>query len=196
MRRSFAKVAILHLFNAELTALSGIDGSGEGPRLLRGHATLPALHLPPFGPQIGVAEVSPVSRLVHSGVSGATGGEWLYRPAPRRSPSIRLFCFPYAGVGASVFRQWPAGLPVEFDVCAVQLPGRTVRLSEPPVASIPELVDGIVAAVTPYLDIPFVFFGHSMGAILAAEVTRELAAKRGPAAALSDCVCSAAAAHG
>ena len=140
--------------------------------------------------------MSLVSRLVYSGVSGATGGEWLYRSAPRQSPSVRLFCFPYAGVGASVFRQWPAGLPVEFDVCAVQLPGRTVRLSEPPIASIPALVDGIVAAITPYLDIPFVFFGHSMGAILAAEVTRELVRKRGPAAALSDCICSAAAAHG
>lgn len=119
--------------------------------------------------------MSPVSRLVHSGVSGATGGEWLYRPAPRRSPSIRLFCFPYAGVGASVFRQWSAGLPAEFDVCAVQLPGRTARMSEAPIASIPALVDGIVAAITPHLDIPFVLFGHSMGAILAAEVTRELA---------------------
>ena len=50
-------------------------------------------------------------------------------------------------------------------------------MSEPPIASIPALVDGIVAAITPHLDIPFVFFGHSMGAILAAEVTRELACR-------------------
>ena len=103
------------------------------------------------------------------------GGNWLYRPAQRSSPSVRLFCFPYAGVGASVFRPWSAGLPVEFDVCAVQLPGRTARMAEPPIASVPVLVDGIVTAVTSHLDIPFVFFGHSMGAILAAEVTRELA---------------------
>ena len=62
-------------------------------------------------------------------------------------------------------------------MCAVQLPGRTVRLSEPPIASIPGLVDGIVAGIMPYLDLPFVFFGHSMGAILAAEVTRKLASR-------------------
>ena len=68
-----------------------------------------------------------------------------------------------------------SSLPAECDVCAVQLPGQTVRLSEPPIASIPEglLVDGIVAGIMPYLDLPFVFFGHSMGAILAAETTRE-----------------------
>lgn len=107
-------------------------------------------------------------------------GSWLYRPAPRRFPSIRLFCFPYAGVGASVFRQWSAGLPSEFDVCAVQLPGRTARMAEPPIASIPVLVDGIVTAITSYLDIPFIFFGHSMGATLAAEVTRELARRGAP----------------
>ena len=110
----------------------------------------------------------------------AVVGRWLYRPAPRRRPFVRLFCFPYAGVGASVFHQWSAGLPIEIDVCAVQLPGRTVRLSEQPVASIPVLVDGISTAIAPYSDIPFVFFGHSMGATLAAEVTRELARRGAP----------------
>jgi len=102
---------------------------------------------------------------------------WLYRPAPRQQATVRLFCFPYAGVGAAVFRPWSAGLSARVDVCAMQLPGRTTRMSEPPIANIPTLVDGIVDAISPHLEIPFVFFGHSMGAILAAEVTRELARK-------------------
>lgn len=102
---------------------------------------------------------------------------WFYRPTASRAASARLFCFPHAGVGASVYRKWATGLPAEFELCAVQLPGRTSRFSEKPIDSIPVLVNGIVEAITPFLDTPFAFFGHSMGAILAAEVARELAAK-------------------
>lgn len=102
---------------------------------------------------------------------------WLMRFASRSPASARLFCFPHAGVGASVFRLWPEGLPPRLEVSALQLPGRANRLREPPIASIPELVQAIVPALLPHLDLPFAFFGHSMGAVLAAEVTRELAAR-------------------
>jgi surfactin synthase thioesterase subunit len=87
-----------------------------------------------------------------------------------------LFCFPHAGVGAAIFRLWPADLPAELEVCGVQLPGRTTRMAEPAVTSLASLVDAISRAITPCLDIPFAFFGHSMGAVLAVEVTRTLAA--------------------
>jgi medium-chain acyl-[acyl-carrier-protein] hydrolase len=124
--------------------------------------------------------VNPSSDELYSNVRNAGGDAWLYRPAPRRPASARLFCFPYAGVGASVFRQWPAGLPVEFEVCAVQLPGRANRLHEPAVASIQALVDVLVHVMTPHLDLPFAFFGHSMGAVLAFEVARGLASRGVP----------------
>jgi surfactin synthase thioesterase subunit len=65
-------------------------------------------------------------------------------------------------------------------VCAVQLPGRESRLREPPVASIPGLVSALAPALSPLLDLPFAFFGHSMGAVLAAEVARALRAGGGP----------------
>lgn len=110
-------------------------------------------------------------------IGGPRGEAWLYWPAPRRPAAARLFCFPHAGVGASVYRQWPHGLPVELEVCALQLPGRGHRLSEPPVATIRALVEAIVSAMAPQLDRPFAFFGHSMGAVLAFEVARALRLK-------------------
>jgi surfactin synthase thioesterase subunit len=100
---------------------------------------------------------------------------WLCKHTPRPQATTRLFCFPYAGVGGSAYRLWPAGLPTSLEVCAVQLPGRENRLREVPLASIATIVDAVVPALLPHLDLPFAFFGHSMGAVLASEVARALA---------------------
>jgi medium-chain acyl-[acyl-carrier-protein] hydrolase len=129
---------------------------------------------PPDGMSVPVA--TPVR-------SGRSGGDWLQWPAPhgRKPAAARMFCFPYAGVGPAIFRQWPARLPAGVELCAVQLPGRGSRLGEPPVASIPALVDAVVAAMAPHLDLPFMLFGHSMGAVLAHEVAWALATRGGPA---------------
>jgi medium-chain acyl-[acyl-carrier-protein] hydrolase len=97
-------------------------------------------------------------------------------PATRRtgSPTTRLFCFPYAGGSAGAFVRWSDGLPSHVEVRPLQLPGRGNRLSETPIASFDDAINGIVTALTPLLDRPFAVFGHSMGALLAFEVTRRL----------------------
>lgn len=105
---------------------------------------------------------------------------WLLRPTPRPEAAARLLCFPWAGVGGSVYRLWPQGLPAELEVCAVQLAGRENRLRETAVDSIPALVDLLVPALGPFLDRPFAVFGHSMGAILASEFVRALSLSGGP----------------
>lgn len=43
-----------------------------------------------------------------------------------------------------------------------------------------ELVRAVAPALRPYMDIPFAFFGHSMGGLLAFELTRHLRAEAGP----------------
>ncbi|HEX2091625.1 MAG TPA: thioesterase II family protein [Longimicrobiaceae bacterium] len=87
---------------------------------------------------------------------------------------LRLFCFPYAGGGAAVFRSWSSTLPPEVQLCPVHLPGRGNRFVEPPVTRLSVLVDLLAGELAPYLDIPFAFFGHSMGALVAFELARRL----------------------
>jgi medium-chain acyl-[acyl-carrier-protein] hydrolase len=87
---------------------------------------------------------------------------------------LRLFCFPHAGTGASIFRTWPEGLPADVEVCPVQFPGRGTRLREPPFTQLAPLVQALAQALVPMLDKPFAFFGHSLGALVAFELARQL----------------------
>ena len=87
---------------------------------------------------------------------------------------LRLFCFPYAGGSAQIFRTWSNDLPPAIEVCPVELPGRGTRLDEAPHTRLLTLVKAIAEGISPYLDRPFAFFGHSMGALISAELARLL----------------------
>ncbi len=91
-----------------------------------------------------------------------------------RDAKLRLFCFPYAGGNASIFEGWEKQLPETVDVFAIQAPGRTVRFAEPPIASLREKIAILAREIKPYLDVPYVFVGHSNGALTAFELAREL----------------------
>jgi medium-chain acyl-[acyl-carrier-protein] hydrolase len=95
---------------------------------------------------------------------------WQRKPQAR----VRLFCFPYAGSGASIFRTWSEHLAQDIEVCPVQLPGRENRLLERPFSNLPALLDALVPALLPYLDMPYAFFGHSMGSLISFELARYL----------------------
>ncbi|GET40862.1 thioesterase II family protein [Microseira wollei] len=99
---------------------------------------------------------------------------WIAGSQPNNPQArLRLFCFPYSGGGASTFRIWGKDLPPEIEVCPVQLPGRENRLKEPPFTQLFSLVE-ILAQVLPFNQIPFAFFGHSMGALISFALAREL----------------------
>ena len=105
---------------------------------------------------------------------------WIAYQRSNPGASLRLFCFPYAGGGASAFLNWSSILPPSVEVCPIQLPGREHRLKEPPFTRLPELVLAIRQALDPYLDKPFVFYGHSMGGLIAFELARLLRREHGP----------------
>jgi medium-chain acyl-[acyl-carrier-protein] hydrolase len=87
---------------------------------------------------------------------------------------LRLFCIPYAGAGAGVFRSWPALLPPEIEVYGLSLPGRADRLCEEPFTELRLMIIAATKALKPFLNRPFALFGHSMGALVAFELVRYL----------------------
>jgi medium-chain acyl-[acyl-carrier-protein] hydrolase len=94
----------------------------------------------------------------------------------------RLFCFPYAGGGAAVFRQWPDELPSDVELCIPCLPGRDARVDEPPATAMAPLIAALAQEIQPLLTLPYALFGHSMGAFIAFDLAHELSAMRmGPA---------------
>ncbi len=108
-----------------------------------------------------------------------TAGAWVVRPEPNPAARLRLFCFPHAGAGAALFRAWPKGLPQSVDLCAVRPPGRESRLREAAFTRLSDLVSAALSALRPYLDIPFAFFGHSLGALVCFELARHLRKETG-----------------
>jgi len=103
-----------------------------------------------------------------------TLNSWVICPKPNPQANLRLFCFPYAGGSALIFRPWSDRLPPYVEVCPIELPGRGRRLREPPLSQLNPLIQALAHALLPYLDKPFAFFGHSMGGLVSFELTRQL----------------------
>lgn len=104
----------------------------------------------------------------------------IIRPRVNHSAKLRLFCFPYAGGGSSIFHRWPEQLPSAVEVCSIQLPGRESRIRTPSFRMMGPLIEAVTRSISPYLDKPFALFGHSLGALVAFELARKLETFHGP----------------
>lgn len=100
---------------------------------------------------------------------------WVAHHVPNPAARLRLLCFPFAGGGASAYRGWARELPAGVELCPVQYPGRETRIAEPLQTSLSVLVRMAAGGLEPLLDEPYAFFGHSMGALVAFELAREIA---------------------
>jgi surfactin synthase thioesterase subunit len=101
---------------------------------------------------------------------------WFLVPCRLDRPRLRLFCFPYAGAGASFYHAWGAWFGHhEIETWGVQYPGRENRIDERPSARFSSLIEALVAEFDQLrLDGPFGFFGHSLGAVVAHTLACEL----------------------
>ncbi len=88
---------------------------------------------------------------------------------------IKLFCFPFAGGSAAVFNPWRPLLSQHIELRAVELAGRGRRIREPLYSSIPDAVDDVYSIIKDELDKgPYALFGHSMGSVIAFELTYKI----------------------
>ncbi|HEX5085935.1 MAG TPA: alpha/beta fold hydrolase [Blastocatellia bacterium] len=99
---------------------------------------------------------------------------WFSRPRLNPNAEMRLFCFPYAGGSANIFRFWPDVMMRSVEICAANLPGRLARMMEAPFTRLTPLVHEMARVILPWTDKPFAFFGHSMGALISFELARRL----------------------
>jgi medium-chain acyl-[acyl-carrier-protein] hydrolase len=100
-------------------------------------------------------------------------------PAP--SPQTTLIAFPHAGAGASVFRAWAPLLGPDVELAAMRLPGREERCGEPSATGVHAMLEATEPQWSAACRAPYAVFGHSVGALAAFELVRELR-RRGRAA--------------
>ncbi len=98
---------------------------------------------------------------------------WFQNWGPAYEKELQLFCFPYAAGSARAFRTWARWMPPQWNVIGVQYPGRENRGAESLAYKMSELAEPLVELFLSETR-PYMFFGHSLGALLAFEVTERL----------------------
>ncbi len=80
---------------------------------------------------------------------------------------MRLFCFPFAGGSKYSFVSFQEHCPEGLELFPVDYPGRGSRFQEPLLKSVEALVEDVFDQIKNHLDVPFAFYGHSMGTVVA-----------------------------
>ncbi len=97
---------------------------------------------------------------------------------PTTANPLRLYTFHHAGGSCQYFQPWAAKLPSWISLISIQLPGRWNRVNEPAYLRMGELIPVLGTQFKQQLvlhpDQLFAFYGHSLGGLVAYELTRYL----------------------
>ncbi|MFI9648101.1 thioesterase II family protein [Streptomyces sp. NPDC052040] len=95
----------------------------------------------------------------------------------RGTGEVRLFGFHHAGGSSSVFQPWRRLLPDGWELRALDAPGHGTLMGQRPIDDLDALLAHFLDVVPDEPEVPYAFFGHSMGGIVAYELTRRLVAE-------------------
>ncbi len=93
---------------------------------------------------------------------------------PVADPAMRIFLMHHAGGSHLLFRSWQALFRPDWEVCMVEAPGRGRLADRPLCHSVTAIVDVLLDEMPLWLDRPYAFFGHSMGALVGYELALAL----------------------
>ncbi|MFF4424749.1 thioesterase II family protein [Streptomyces sp. NPDC001549] len=95
-------------------------------------------------------------------------------PRGSRKESFTLFVMPHAGGSATGYLPLVSAFPEDWRILAAELPGRGATAGQQPCATVEEAASRLLPVVLGEGPGPYAVLGHSMGALVAYELTREL----------------------
>lgn len=77
-----------------------------------------------------------------------------------------LFCLPPAGSSATIYANWKKLIDARVNIVPLDYPGHGSKMNEPLIQNPEELAEKIANYISRYSDLPYLLFGHSLGAAL------------------------------
>lgn len=100
---------------------------------------------------------------------------WFVIPKPNPEAHFRVFCFHDAGGTATLFQGWEKTLdPSAVELVLLEIPEQIRKIENSTYGNLKLLVQELMPFLMKLMDKPCLFLGHSMGGILAYEITREM----------------------
>ncbi|MBM7586120.1 surfactin synthase thioesterase subunit [Bacillus pakistanensis] len=100
---------------------------------------------------------------------------WIPNRLNAEKSKVRLFCFPWAGGGASFYLTYFKSINPDIEVCPIQLPGRENLYSLPFYNDMDSLCHDLLRDLKKFMsEKSYAFFGHSMGGIISYMLVKQM----------------------